>query len=69
MHFKRTFQTAGYVSPLPYTSSEETATHITENWQWLAQRAKTRTDANDYQDRYKTYLHGLMHNRAHQQEN
>lgn len=68
MTFQRTYQTAGYVRPYPLMTDASLITNSCRTWQLLDKLARTRSDANENYDQFKTHLHSLMHNRPHQAE-
>ena len=68
MQFKQTFQTAGYVKPYPLASDTALITRSCQTWQFIDRLSSTRSQTNENYDQFKTHLHSLMHNRAHQQE-
>ena len=55
-----THQTAGYVSPLSYMSNDDFRTQLTSGWAILAEAAGTARRGYEYQDQFRTGLHGLM---------
>lgn len=68
MTFQRTFQTAGYVSPLGHSSGDDVRVQLTRGWAQLDAVACRDGRYDDYQQQYRTGLQGLMHYRAHQSE-
>ena len=67
-NFTQTFQTAGYVQPFAYITSESVITGSAQCWKAIGEINPASRSANDSYDHFKTDIHSLMHNRAHQSE-
>lgn len=68
MTFTQTFQTAGYVQPFAFITSESVITGSAQCWKAIGEINPASRSTNDSYDHFKTDLHSLMHNRAHQSE-
>ena len=68
MTFTQTFQTAGYVQPFAFITSEDVITTSAQCWKAVGNINPASRHGNDCYDHFKTDIHSLMHHRAHQQE-